>query len=289
LGLWPVYILHGWPPEKVQWRPWEMNDILSINKVSKIYDKKGQKVNALSEIDLEIQKGDYISLQGPSGSGKTTLLNILGCLDRPTSGKVIIDGEDVSKMKENELSKIRSKQIGFIFQSFNLMPILNAEENVLLPMELTKLSMKDRREKAKALLELVGLKDRMQHRPFELSAGEKQRVAIARALANDPSIILADEPTGNLDSETGRRIMDLLKELNEKTKTTIIVVTHDDKMAKLTKKILNIKDGRIDKERKIEETLSETTDKMESICPNCANALQSSWKVCPYCETKIDT
>jgi putative ABC transport system ATP-binding protein len=264
-----------------------MNDILKAIQVSKVYDKKGHKVNALSEIDLEIQKGDYISLQGPSGSGKTTLLNILGCLDRPTSGEVFIDGKDVTKMKENELYKIRSGKIGFIFQTFNLFPILNAKENVLLPMELTDLSMNDRRVKARILLELVGLKERMKHRPSELSAGEKQRVAIARALANDPSIILADEPTGNLDSKTGKHIMELLKELNEKTGTTIIVVTHDDKMAKLTKKILNLKDGRIAKLTDNEGAELDATSKVDEVCPSCGNKLQSSWKVCPFCETKV--
>jgi putative ABC transport system ATP-binding protein len=264
-----------------------MNEILAINQVSKIYEKKEQKVKALSEIDLEIQKGDYISLQGPSGSGKTTLLNILGCLDKPTSGEVIIDGEDVSRMKEKELSKIRSRKIGFIFQTFNLFPILNAEENVLLPMELTKTPMTERRLKAKKLLELVGLKERMWHRPNELSAGEKQRVAIARALANDPSIILADEPTGNLDSKTGKRIMDLLKELNEKTGSTIIVVTHDDKMAKLTKKILYLEDGNIVKDRAIHKIDKETRKKMDRVCASCGEELQTLWKVCPYCEEKV--
>jgi putative ABC transport system ATP-binding protein len=261
-----------------------MSDILSTSNVSKVYEKKGHTVNALSEIDIKIQKGEYISLQGPSGSGKTTLLNILGCLDKPTSGDVTIDGKDVTKMKENELYKIRSQKIGFIFQTFNLFPILNAEENVLLPMELTKLPMNERREKAKKLLELVGLKERMRHRPSELSAGEKQRVAIARALANDPSIILADEPTGNLDSKTGRRIMDLLKELNEKTGTTIIVVTHDDKMAKLTKKILILKDGKITKGKDID---MDTEKVQDFTCGSCGNKLQSSWKVCPFCETKV--
>jgi putative ABC transport system ATP-binding protein len=264
-----------------------MSDILAATNVSKIYEKKGQTINALSEIDLKIQKGDYLSLQGPSGSGKTTLLNILGCLDKPTSGKVIIDGKDVTKIKENELYKIRSGKIGFIFQTFNLFPILNAEENVLLPMELTKLPMSERREKAKKLLEMVGLKERMRHRPNELSAGEKQRVAIARALANDPTIILADEPTGNLDSKTGKRIMDLLKELNEKTGTTIIVVTHDDKMAKLTKKILILKDGKIAKITDIEDKKSKAADKVGNVCAGCGKDLQVSWKVCPFCETKV--
>jgi putative ABC transport system ATP-binding protein len=192
-------------------------------------------------------------------------------------------------MKENELYKIRSGKIGFIFQTFNLFPILNAEENVLLPMELTDLPMKVRRAKAKALLELVGLKERMNHRPSELSAGEKQRVAIARALANDPSIILADEPTGNLDSKTGKRIMDLLKELNEKTGTTIVVVTHDDKMAKLTKRILILKDGKIATLTDNEKIEPETTDIMDSVCASCGKELQTLWKICPFCETKVSS
>ena len=220
--------------------------ILVANKLDKTFTKQGNEVKALRNVNLRVGRGEYIALQGPSGSGKTTLLNILGCLDRPTSGQVIIDGMDVSKMSERELASIRGTKMGFVFQAFNLIPILNALENVELPMEHNKnLTKAEKRSKAKELLKLVGLASREKHNPDELSAGEQQRVAIARALANDPAIILADEPTGNLDSEKGKHIMKLLGELNRKLGTTVVLVTHDDTMARLTKKIVKLKDGKI--------------------------------------------
>ena len=222
-----------------------MSEVLVTKNVRKTFSRKGHKVNALLEVNLSIGKGEFISIQGPSGSGKTTLLYILGCLDKPSSGTVIIDGVETSKMNEGKLADIRCNKLGFIFQSFNLVPILNAVENVELPMELTKMTKTERHERAMELLKLVGLKKRALHRPSELSAGEQQRVAIARALANKPSIILADEPTGNLDSKTGRKIMTLLKELNEKTGTTLIIVTHDKNMAQYANTMIFIKDGRI--------------------------------------------
>ncbi len=221
-----------------------MSSLVMTTGLTKVFNS-GRKVKALKGIDLDIKKGDFISMRGPSGSGKTTLLNIIGCLDSPTKGKVIISGVDTSKMNETELAKLRAAKIGFVFQSFNLMPIYNAVENVELPMENTKLSKKQRREKALKLLDLVGLADRAKHRPSQLSGGEKQRVAIARALANDPVLILADEPTGNLDSKTGKKIIKLLTELNQKTHTTIIMVTHDDAIANLTKRKLYLEDGLI--------------------------------------------
>lgn len=222
------------------------NNILVARKLDKIFEKQGNKVNALKGVNLTVNKGEYIALQGPSGSGKTTLLNILGCLDRPTSGKVIIDGTDVSKMNEKELASVRGKKMGFVFQAFNLIPILNALENVELPMEHNlNLTKSEKRIKARELLKLVGLATREKHNPEELSAGEQQRVAIARALANDPAIILADEPTGNLDSKKGKHIMKLLGELNRKLGTTIVLVTHDDSMARLCKKIVKLKDGKV--------------------------------------------
>ncbi len=227
-----------------------MNEILVIENLNKVFVKKGHKVNALAGIDMVVTKGDFIAIQGPSGSGKTTLLNMLGCLDQPSLGRVVIDGIDITKVNGKELSKVRGTKIGFIFQAFNLLPILNAVENVALPMELKNMSKKDREDKALDLLELVGLSERMTHRPSELSAGEQQRVAIARALANDPTIVLADEPTGNLDSKTGRQIMDLLGKLNKEMGTTIIVVTHDDNMARRTKRIIYLKDGKV---RKMED------------------------------------
>jgi len=220
--------------------------IIATYKLDKIFNKQGNEVKALRGVNLSVNSGEYIALQGPSGSGKTTLLNILGCLDRPTCGKVIIDGTDVSKMSERELANIRGTKMGFIFQAFNLIPILNALENVELPMEHDlNLTKSEKRAKARKLLKLVGLATREKHNPEEMSAGEQQRVAIARALANDPAIILADEPTGNLDSKKGKHIMKLLGELNQKLGTTVILVTHDDSMARLTKKIVKLKDGKI--------------------------------------------
>lgn len=230
-----------------------MNKILEVKKLSKVFEKRGRKVHALAKINFDVDKGEYISIQGPSGSGKTTLLNVLGCLDKPSSGKLIIDGTKVSEMNGNSLSKIRAKKIGFIFQEFNLIPILSAVENVELPMELTNIPKSKRRSKAEKLLKLVDLVHRKDHLPGELSAGEQQRVAVARALANDPAIILADEPTGNLDSKTSKKIMSLLDRLNKELGTTIIVVTHDDKMARLTKKLVFIKDGKISKIKPLRE------------------------------------
>lgn len=220
--------------------------LIATYKLDKTFNKQGNEVKALKGVNLTVNRGEYIALQGPSGSGKTTLLNILGCLDRPTSGKVVIGGTDVSKMNEKELANIRGTKMGFIFQAFNLIPILNALENVELPMEHNRnLTKAEKRTKARELLALVGLATREKHQPDELSAGEQQRVAIARALANDPDIILADEPTGNLDSKKGKHIMKLLGELNSKLGTTIVAVTHDDAMARLTKKIVKLKDGKI--------------------------------------------
>jgi len=199
----------------------------------------------LKNTNLTINKGDFVAIMGPSGSGKTTLLNILGCLDKSSSGKVVLDGVDISNLNENELSDIRRDKIGFIFQNANLMPVLNAMENVGLPMECNGTLKEARIKRAEYLLKLVGLQERMKQRPNQLSAGEQQRVAIARAFANKPAIILADEPTGNLDSETGTRIMDLLTTLNKNLGTTIIVVTHDEKMALYAKKKMVIEDGKI--------------------------------------------
>lgn len=242
------------------------NKILVTQKLDKIFEKQGNKVNALRSVNLTVNRGEYIALQGPSGSGKTTLLNILGCLDRPTSGRVVIDGTDVSKMSEKELANIRGTKMGFVFQAFNLIPILNALENVELPMEHNRnLTRAEKRSKARELLKLVGLATREEHQPDELSAGEQQRVAIARALANDPAIILADEPTGNLDSKKGKHIMKLLGDLNSKLGTTIVAVTHDDAMARLTKKIIKLKDGKIRnvKDLKGERKTLDISDELE--------------------------
>ena len=250
-----------------------MNNILEIKNLSKVFEKRGRKVHALAKVNLEVKAGEYISIQGPSGSGKTTLLNVLGCLDKPSSGKLIIDGIKVSEMNGNSLSKIRAQKIGFIFQDFNLIPILNAVENVELPMELTNIPKNKRREKAIKLLKLVNLSHRSDHLPGELSAGEQQRVAIARALANDPAIILADEPTGNVDSKTKKKIMDLLNKLNAELGTTIIVVTHDDKMARLTKKLVFIKDGKISKIKPLREGKAYELSEKLGISEKIANIL----------------
>ena len=218
---------------------------LVIENLSRTFKAGKHKVHALKNTNLTINKGDFVAIMGPSGSGKTTLLNILGCLDKSSTGKVIFDGVDISKLNENELSNIRRDKIGFIFQDANLMPILNAIENVGLPMECNGTSKEEMIKRAKYLLKLVSLQERMNQRPNQLSAGERQRVAIARAFANKPVLILADEPTGNLDSETGARIMELLTTLNQELGTTIIVVTHDENMALYADKKMVIQDGKI--------------------------------------------
>ncbi len=221
------------------------NQILIIENLSRTFKVGKHKVHALKQTDITINKGDFIAIMGPSGSGKTTLLNILGCLDKPTTGNVVLDSIDITRLNESEISKIRRDKIGFIFQDANLMPILNAIENVELPMECNGTSKDERIKRAKYLLKLVGLEERTKQRPNQLSSGEKQRVAIARAFANKPAIILADEPTGNLDSETGCHIMELLTRLNQNIGTTIIVVTHDEKMALYAEKKMVIQDGKI--------------------------------------------
>ena len=226
-----------------------MDELITTRKLSRVYKMEGYQVDALNKVSLTIRKGDFIALQGPSGSGKTTLLNLFGCLDSPSSGTLKINKQDVSTMDEKQLRDIRGKNIGYIFQNFNLLPILNAVENVELPMEHTIKNKFERREKALGLLKLVGLEERAEHRVNLLSGGEKQRVAIARAMANSPPIILADEPTGNLDSKTGKSIIELLKDMNKKFKTTIIMVTHDNTMAEMTQKILFLRDGKIEKEQ----------------------------------------
>jgi putative ABC transport system ATP-binding protein len=221
------------------------DQILIIKNLTRTFQAGRHRVNALKQTDLVIDKGDFIAIMGPSGSGKTTLLNLLGCLDQPSTGNIVLDGVDITRLNEIELSRIRRGKIGFIFQDASLMPILNAIENVELPMECNGTPKDERLKKSMYLLKLVGLEERMRQRPNQLSAGERQRVAIARAFANRPSIILADEPTGNLDSETGSRIMELLKSLNKNIGTTIIIVTHDEKMALYAEKKMVIRDGKI--------------------------------------------
>ena len=222
-----------------------MNNFIKTENVVKIYNQgKQNELTVLKDIDLEIKKGGMITLFGPSGSGKSTLLHIIGCLDRPTSGKVYIEGKDVSRLSDDELAYIRRDKLGFVFQQFNLVSALTALENVELPMKISGNNRKKTRKKAIELLNSVGLGDRLNHFPRQLSGGEMQRVAIARALANEPDVILADEPTGNLDSKTGKEIVDLMIKLNKKG-YTFIVVTHDISIAKYATRKINIKDGKI--------------------------------------------
>jgi len=223
--------------------------VVKTEELSKTYMMGKREIQALSDLNLQVKKGEFVAIMGPSGSGKTTLLNVLGCLDKPTNGKVILDEVDVAKLPEKELYKIRRDKIGFIFQTFNLLPYLNAIENVELPMENTKRSKGEKRKKARELLELVGLAGREEHRPQKLSAGEQQRVAIARAMANDPAIILADEPTGNLDTKHKYEIVRLLAKLNTDRRTTIVMVTHDSHVASHTERLLFLNDGKITKEK----------------------------------------
>lgn len=209
-----------------------------------------EEVRALDGLNLDIKKGEFISIMGPSGSGKSTAVNMVGCLDIPTTGKIFLDGENIAEMTESELAQVRGKKIGFIFQQFNLISTMTAMENIMLPMMFQGTNIMEREERAKQLLEKVELGDRIHHKPTELSGGQQQRVAIARSLANDPEVILADEPTGNLDSKTGIKVMEYLKKLNKEGKT-IIMVTHDDDLAKHAQRIEYLKDGKIIKSKKI--------------------------------------
>jgi len=224
--------------------------IIKINNVWKIYKMGDVEVKALRGLDLEIHPGEFIAIQGPSGSGKSTAMNMVGCLDTPTKGHIYLEGKDISTLNESDLAQLRGKKIGFIFQQFNLINTLTALENVMLPMAFQNVPKEKRKENATKILSFLGLGDRMHHKPSELSGGQQQRVAIARALANDPDIILADEPTGNLDSLTGRYIIDFLIKLNKEKKKTVIMVTHDDKLSKFAKKIYFLKDGSIVKNAK---------------------------------------
>ncbi|MCD6485281.1 MAG: ABC transporter ATP-binding protein [Candidatus Odinarchaeota archaeon] len=218
---------------------------LVVKNVTKVYEIGKVKVEAVRNVNLKVKKGEIIALVGPSGSGKTTLLNLIGTLDKPTEGTIFIDGIDVTKMPESELTKLRRRKIGFVFQFFNLIPVLTAFENVELPMLIAGVDKREREQRARQLLKLVGLEDRMSHKPDELSGGEQQRVAIARALANNPSLLLADEPTGDLDSKTGQKVIELMFETARKRNATTIMVTHNVEIAKLADKILKMRDGQI--------------------------------------------
>lgn len=222
-----------------------MNALISLENITKTYILGDQVVHALKGVDLQIQRSEYIALMGPSGSGKSTLMNIIGCLDSPSSGSYWLNNHEVSKMSDASLSEVRNREIGFIFQTFNLLNRMNAVENVALPLVYAGIPKKLREDMAREVLERVGLKDRMNHKPNELSGGQRQRVAVARALVNNPSLLLADEPTGNLDSKTSHEIMLLFEEIHA-AGNTIVLVTHEEDIAQHAKKVVRMKDGNIE-------------------------------------------
>jgi len=221
-----------------------MTDTIVMNGISKIYNMGGEEVRALDNASLRIAQGEFVSVVGPSGSGKSTLMNIIGCLDIADEGEYLLDGQQIQSYSEDRLAKVRNKKIGFIFQGFNLLPKMTAEENVELPLIYQRLSLFERKERVKEVLDMVGLTSRAQHRPSELSGGQQQRVAIARALATHPSLLLADEPTGNLDSKTSSEIMKLFSSLYEQG-NTIVIITHDNDIARKAKRTVRILDGRV--------------------------------------------
>jgi putative ABC transport system ATP-binding protein len=221
-----------------------MNYSVELKDVNKIFDSEGVSFQALYDINLKIKKGEFLAIVGPSGSGKSTLMNILGLLDHPTTGKYLLDGKDVSRLKETTLAQIRNKKIGFVFQSFNLLKRTSAIDNVMLPLIYSKVNYNERKRRAKEALASVGLEDKLESKPSQLSGGQQQRVAIARALVTNPEIILADEPTGNLDSKTGREVLAIFEKLNREGRT-IILITHSNEIAKEAKRSVEIRDGRM--------------------------------------------
>jgi putative ABC transport system ATP-binding protein len=225
----------------------DQGSIIQLKSVSRIYKMGKENVTALDDVNLEIDEGEFVAIMGPSGSGKSTLANVIGGLDKINSGTLIVDNQELTKLNDKNLSEYRNKKIGFVFQAFNLIPTFTAQENVTLPLIITGVSSKIRKEKAYECLKIVGLENRINHKPSELSGGERQRVSIARALINDPKIIIADEPTGNLDSKKSAEIISILKKLNTNKKITVIVITHDPNVAKEADRTLNMQDGDITK------------------------------------------
>ncbi len=219
--------------------------VVRLDNVVKTYSMGESEVHALRGISFEIEQGEFLSIMGPSGSGKSTCMNMIGCLDRPTSGIVEINGKETAKMTEKELAVLRNQTVGFVFQQYHLIPSMNVLENVMLPLKYQKVEKSERVERAKKALEAVGLGDRLKHRPHELSGGQKQRVAIARAMITEPKILLADEPTGALDSSTGKQVMELFKTINREKGTTVIIVTHDPGIGASTQRCIKILDGQV--------------------------------------------
>jgi putative ABC transport system ATP-binding protein len=238
-------------------------EIIHLEKISRHYHVGSETVKALQEVDISINKNEFVALMGPSGSGKSTLMNVLGCLDTPTSGHYFLSGLDVSKMTDNELAEVRNKEIGFIFQTFNLLPRSTALENVMLPLIYAGVSKHERIRRAEETLASVQLADRMHHRPNELSGGQRQRVAVARALVNKPSLILADEPTGNLDSKTSVEIITLLEEIHQMG-NTIVLVTHEEDIAEHAHRIIRLRDGKIEEDKPNENIISFNKSEMVS-------------------------
>ncbi len=220
--------------------------VIEVREITKVYRMGTVEVHALRGVSFTVHRGELVAIMGPSGSGKSTLMNILGCLDRPTSGEYVLDGQRVSTLDDDQLAVIRNRKVGFVFQNFNLLPRMTALDNVELPLRYAGL-LQGTRERARAALEAVGLGERVHHKPNELSGGQQQRVAIARALVNRPAIILADEPTGNLDTQSGQEVMALLTELNRSQGTTIVLVTHDPEIAAYAERVIHIRDGKIEK------------------------------------------
>lgn len=226
-----------------------MEPIISLTNISRKFQIGNETVNAIKSVSLQINKNEYVALMGPSGSGKSTLMNILGCLDTPSGGSYVLNGTDVSKLEDNELAEIRNKEIGFVFQTFNLLPKSTALENVTLPLIYAGKNKSERHQRAMEVLDQVGLANRVRHKPNELSGGQRQRVAVARALVNHPAIILADEPTGNLDSKTSMEIMGLFQQIHKKG-NTIILVTHEEDIARYAQRIIRLKDGLVESDEK---------------------------------------